>query len=700
MKDTYVNAKLIDKDVIRVCIFSTMPLDKLEPSLQVDGVIKMKLTPTRTNSFTSITVADFRLHDRIELGHSYFLLFPQYGPVALDVTEATTFEGFDEEFYYEDWLGCLYKPKCTEFALWAPLASNVILKYKDPGDNNFAFVPMVRGDRGVFHIMVQGNHEGAIYRFLIRNSEITVESTDPYAKASTLNGEFSVVADFSKLETDFRPECLPVLNNPTDVIIYEAHVRDMTISSYTDIKHKGQFLGMIEKGRKTKKGQPAGFDYLKSLGFTHLQLLPLYDYKTVDESNPSSGYNWGYDPAQYFVPEGSYASDLKDPLSRIKDLKLMVKTFHEAGIRIVMDVVFNHVYEYQSSVFEKIVPNYFFRRRHNGQMANTSGCGDDLASERPMVRKLIVDASMWWIEQYGIDGFRFDLMGIIDVDTLNEIAAKARAIKPTFMLYGEGWNMGGEVNVQLGHMGNYQLLPQYGFFNDVFRENVKRYMVEDFNSMNGFKYVFASSCLDFLGQPKFLSANQTINYVECHDNSTFFDFVSNRRQDLSAEDHIRLCKLALASCLFSFGIPFIHMGQELGQSKWGEDNTYNKGDDFNKFSYRLLEERADMVEYARTLIHLRKSMRFFHIYDPRVIDTSIHIDQVGEATKVYFRDHNLIAPYKEVEVFFNPSGFAYTYSVEKPRLIYCSQDNFSKSKNSDIIDIPPRSFVLTYALNN
>lgn len=698
MKDTYINAKLIEKDLIRLVVFSTLPLEKLEPALQVDGVLKQKLVATRINSFTSMTVADFRLNHRIELGHSYFLLFPQYGIVPIDVSEATTFPGFDEEFAYDGFLGNQYRPKATEFSLWAPLASSVVLKYKVEGEKEFQYLKMVRGDRGVFHALLKGNHEGTIYRYLIRNSEIITETTDPYAKASTLNGEYTVVCDFSKLETDFRRECLPVLNSPTDAIIYEAHVRDMTISSYTDIKNKGRFLGMIEKGRKTRNGKPAGFDYLTSLGFTHLQLLPVYDYKTVDESDPSSGYNWGYDPAQYFVPEGSYASNLKDPLSRIKDFKQLVKTFHEAGIRIVMDVVFNHVFEYQSSVFEKVVPNYYFRRRHNGQMANTSGCGNDLASERAMVRRLIVDASMWWIDTYGIDGFRFDLMGIIDVDTLQEIATKARLKDPHFLLYGEGWNMGGEVDVPLGHMGNYKDIPQYGFFNDVFRENTKHYMVEDFDSMNGFKYVFASSCLNFLGNPKFLNASQTINYVECHDNATFYDFVSFRRKDLSEEDKLKLCKLAISTCLFSFGIPFIHMGQEIAQSKWGEDNTYNKGDDYNKFSYKLLEERESMVEYVRSIIHLRRVMNFFHIYDARAIDSSIDIAQVGETTKCYFKDKNLIAPYKEVEVFFNPSGIAYTYSSEAPRFIYCSIDDFAKSKNSDIIDIPPRSFVLTYTL--
>lgn len=697
MKDTYVNAKLIAKDMIRVCVYTSLPLvDRLEPMLQMDGKIICKLTPVKLNSFTTTTIADYRLPNKLELGHSYFLLSHQFGQIPLYVSDATTFEGFDEEFYYDGWLGYQYRPKATEFALWAPLASSVIIKVRLKDAKNTQYIPMVRGDRGVYHCLVQGDLEGATYRYLITNSEVTSETTDPYAKASTLNGEYSVVTDFKKLEVDFKRDCLPVIEHPSDAIIYEAHVRDMTISSYTDIEHKGRFLGMIEKGRKTKGGKPAGFDYLTSLGFTHLQLLPIYDYKTVDEANPNSGYNWGYDPAQYFVPEGSYASILSDPLSRIRDLKQLVATFHEAGIRIVMDVVYNHVYEHQSSIFEKIVPNYYFRHRYNGLLANTSGCGNDLASERPMVRKMIVDACCWWMDTYGIDGFRFDLMGIIDVKTLLQIQAEAKKRDPSFLLYGEGWNMGGDVHVPLGHMGNYQELSQFAFFNDTFRENTKHYMVEDYNSMAGFKYVYVSSCLNFFGTSKFLSALQSINYVECHDNATFYDFLLARRKDLVDADKLNLCRLALACTLFAFGIPFIHMGQEIGQSKWGEDNTYNKGDAYNKFSYRLMEERYSMVEYTRKIIKYRRNMRFFHIFDPRVIDVSIDVSQVGEATKVRFRDVNMIAPYKEVELFFNPSGIEYHHEVAKPRKVYCSKDDFQNVTETLDIVIPSRCFILTY----
>ncbi|MBQ4256009.1 MAG: type I pullulanase, partial [Bacilli bacterium] len=456
MKDTYINAKLVAPNLIRIAVFSSLPYLKPEPDLIVDGVISKRLYPVKISSLQSVTIADYRLEEELALGHSYYLAIAGLGIVPLDVTEATTFPDFDRKYYYDGELGAIYSKKCTTFRIWAPLASRVTLLYRDEKESDYSSSNMKRLPSGVYETTVSGDLSLCRYIYEIVNNESLIRSSDPYAKASTMNGEESVVVNFDKLQIDFHRSALPVLNCPTESIIYECHVRDMTIAPNTDIEHKGTFKGLCEKGRKTQKGNPAGFDYIKSLGITHIQLLPIYDFKSVDETNPNKNYNWGYDPQQYFVPEGSYASKREDPLSRIIDLKEMVAAYHEAGIRVVMDVVYNHVYEYQSSVFEKVVPNYYFRKRGNGSMANTSGCGDDVASERPMVRKMIVDACDFWIKEYGIDGFRFDLMGIIDIDTLLTIEKHAKLIDPTFLLYGEGWNMGGEVRGLLGHMGNFQ----------------------------------------------------------------------------------------------------------------------------------------------------------------------------------------------------------------------------------------------------
>ncbi|MBP5216769.1 MAG: type I pullulanase, partial [Bacilli bacterium] len=556
---------------------------------------------------------------------------------------------------YEGELGAKVHDERTDFALWAPLASKVSLKLKRPKEDSYSLYPMKRGKNGEYTISFPENLDGSYYLYQIVNSEVLRETTDPYAKGSTLNSKESVVIDFKKLKQSFHREDLPTLTSPTDAIIYEGHVRDLTIDSHTDIVQKGRFLGLCEAGRTTEQGHPAGFDYLKYLGITHLQLLPIYDYQTVDEAHPDSGYNWGYDPRQYFVPEGSYASDLQDPYSRIKDLKTLVASYHEAGIRIVMDVVFNHVYESSQSVFEACVPNYYFRRRGSGKLATTSGCGNDLASERPMVRKMILDCCRHWIEEYGIDGFRFDLMGLLDVETLLRIERLAKAKVPDFLLYGEGWNMGGELKMPQGRMENALLLPGFGFFNDAFRECAKNYFAGDEDSKQGFKACYVGSCLDFIMPKKFLDARQSINYVECHDNATFFDFLQKRRPDLPEEELLEICQAALASVLLSRGVPFLHMGQEIGQSKWGEENTYNKGDHYNKFSYALLDLRFEMAEYAKMMIEVRRNAHALHIYEPSIIDESVDLQDIGALVYVHSLDEKLIRPYKEIYEFYNPT---------------------------------------------
>ncbi len=696
MRDTYCNAKLISPDMVRLVIFSSIPWEKLDPMIQKDGVNEPKPTIARTSTLGSLVMTDLRLHEPLELGHSYNVVTAQYGAIPIDVTEATNFPNFDTDFYYKgNDLGFTYDRHHTDFAIWAPLASKVILVYRQKEEDPWSMKEMVRCDHGVYKTRVEGDCHLTHYHFLVTNNEVTVKATDPYAKASNENGQESVVVDFSKLKTHTRRDHLPVMNSYCDAIIYEGHVRDLTIDPHTDIRHKGRFLGLVEKGRKTEAGNPAGFDYIKSLGITHIQLLPIYDYKTVDESNPSSGYNWGYDPAQYFVPEGSYASVLNDPLSRIRDCKAMVSSFHEAGIRVVMDVVYNHVYEYQNHVLEKVVPNYYFRHRGNGKMASTSGCGNDLASERPMVRKMIVDCCRHWIEEYFVDGFRFDLMGIIDVKTLNEIKTMAKALNPSFILYGEGWNMGGEVNEPLGNMGNYKLFPDYAHFNDFYRETLKAYAVEDFGAKNNFKFVSTGSCLDFICQPKFDNANQTINYVECHDNATFYDYLSQRRSDLSEADKLNIVEAANAAILLSFGIPFFHAGQEIGASKWGDENTYNKGDGYNKFSYRLLDERYGMVERFRKVIDFRRKAQYLRVYDPRIINQAIDVSEVDEAVHLSFVDKNLIAPEEEIHFFLNPSFKSKTYWAPSPlNKVLVTGNNDMDNQDPHAVMIPPRSVVV------
>ena len=698
MKETFLSAKFVTPSLIRMTIMSELPFTRPSAFLEVDGVPGRKIEPSRVTSLQSLSVIDYILDKPIELGHSFIIAIPNYGRSPVNVTELTESPWFNDRYTYDgDDLGATFSDDGVSFAIWAPLASRVILHYRKDREKKYEMVLMERTFRGVFRAKLQEKEGPIEYYFSITNNECTVRVVDPYAKASSANGKTSFAIDFAKLEHDFSDRCLPRLQSPTEVVIYEASVRDLTISSYTDIVHKGTFAGLAEKGRKTLSGKlPAGLDYVKSLGVTHLQLLPIYDFKTVDEEHPLASYNWGYDPAQYFVPEGSYATDPNDPYSRVVELKAMVKAFHEQGIRIVMDVVYNHVYEYITHNLEKVLPNYYFRKRYNGTMASTSGCGDDLATEKPMVRKMILDCCKWWIDEYGIDGFRFDLMGIIDCDTLLKIKDYAKAKKPDFLLYGEGWNMGGDVNFPLGHMGNYRLLPDYGFFNDFFRENAKRYAAGELDAMNALKNAIISSSLDFIVPRHFLNGTQSINYVECHDNETYFDWLSNRYSNMNEDEKLRRVELANNLVLFSFGIPFIHMGQEIGQSKFGNGNTYNSGDRENKFSYRLLEEREGMYERFKKAVAFRKKAKLLHLYDPSTIANTMDVTDFDGAIRLFYLDQNFIAPKKQVSIFYNPNNRPLSYGEPiKCSASYVSCGETGEEEKSHTVKIPAMSIVYT-----
>ncbi len=695
MRNTFLSARLVGPELIRLSIFSEISFDNIEAFLLIDEEKKWKLVPSKQVSLPSQIILDYKFEKPLELGHSYRLLVLQYGLVPLDVSEAPTFPSFDELYAYDGSdLGATYSKKETKFALWAPISSSVTLEIQKEGEKESSFYRMSRSEKGVYRLTLKGDYERAIYIYHLINNEVHISSIDPYAKCSTLNGEKSVVADFSKLHIDLCSNRLPAMNSYCDAIIYEGHVRDLTIDPSANIEKKGTFLGLIERGRKTQKGNPAGFDYLLSLGFTHLQLQPIQDYGSVDERHPDKSYNWGYDPVQYFVPEGSYASVLDDPYSRISDCLEMISAFHKEGIRIVMDVVYNHVYEYQTTSFEKIVPNYFFRKRNNGKLANTSGCGNDLASERAMVKKLIVDSAKWWIDYYEIDGFRFDLSGIITVSAINEIIAYGKKKNPYFMAYGEGWNMGGEVSMPLATMANYSLLPDYAFFNDKFREAFKRYANGDLFATDEAKFAFIGSSLDFCGGKKmFFDARGSVNYLECHDNGTYFDYLL--KQGNSKEDALRKCLFGLSLVLTSFGIPFIHAGEESGQSKWFNDNTYNAPDYYNRLSYKLIDERSEMVDYFRALIVFRKKTRFFHVYDPRLLDHYLNVNNEGDLLFVTIEGEENASPYKEIHLFYNPTGVELSHPVEKKEVTLFGKDGKYVATSEKKVVVPPFSFIAT-----
>lgn len=692
--DNLYLAKLVAPNIIHITYQKPFIDTSFSLFLLIDHKDKEALTYLQKKNDKGESYLEITLSKPLELGHSYFLELPSI-LIPLDVSKATSFPDFDENFSYDGPLGAICNKEETNFYLFAPLASSVLLYlYKD---EELTIYPLKRGEKGVYALTLKGNYEKCAYQYLVTNNEISHLTIDPYALASLPNASKSVLLNLNDFSPDLKRECLPPSHGLSDAIIYEGNVRDLTSDKSTDILHKGKYLGLIEKGRKTKKGNKAGFDYFTSLGFTHLQLMPIFDFDTIDELSPSKNYNWGYDPVQYFLPEGSYASNVSDPYSRINDLREMVKGYHEAGIRIVMDVVFNHVYDQKRNSLELTLPNYYFRKNADGSYKNESGCGNVLASERPMCRRLILDAIKHWMTFYGIDGFRFDLMGLIDIKTMQEVEKLVHSYLPDALLYGEGWKMDNSLPFITADMGNHSEISHVAFFNDFYRDTMKKALANNNVSNNDFNYCFLGSSLNIWPHnPKFSSLFQTINYLECHDDMTYFDYLFYEKGYNLAES-LQRSKFALAVLLFSFGVPFIHAGEEIGLSKFGKRNTYNSGDAFNMFSYSLLDERKECSDYIKHCIALRKSLQFFQRPLFLSEDNSYSIEEFSGITlfKILQKSENQHSLDKEIFIFINRTNVVGVYDLKREAKILLMEGSaLPKDMLAESIYLPKRSILL------
>ena len=598
-----------------------------------------------------VTYINIHLLEEINLEDTYIVQTNDIKKY-LDLSHAPAFSDFDNRYAIKDvTLGPIYYPDRTIFNLWAPLARKVTLSYQI-GMKKFE-KELIRLPKGLFTTMVDGDLDGALYSYIIEQNNETFEVIDPYSKSGNLNMKKGAVIDVNKIKNMTGEKNLPVMKNYVDAIIYELNVRDFTIYKNTGIVNKGKFLGLIEPNRHTPKGNKAGFDYLKSLGISHVQLLPILSIDTIDETREDKTYNWGYDPYHYFALEGSYSCNPNDPYKRMYEFKEVVNEFHKAGLRINLDVVYNHMYDSKNGILQKIVPNYYFRIDKDFKFIDQSFCGNALSSERVMTRKLILDSTRFLVETYDIDGFRFDLMGLTDARTINDIYRMCLTYKKDIMLYGEGWNMAGDrFNHHLmANMNNASQMPNIGFFNDSFR-NIFRgpghkaqldeqgYLLGNASYIEGFKYAYLGSTIDYCFGAKFKSLNQSINYVECHDNATISDVIDNSTLDTSV-DKIRRLKMINKTLLLSFGVPFIHMGQEIGLSKFSHHNTYNEGDKYNQFNYDLLDERIDLYNSFKNYIVQRKSIPFFKIADPEILKKSVKLKTVEGAVVVEMENKDI-----------------------------------------------------------
>jgi pullulanase len=569
-------------------------------------------------------------------------------------------------------LGAVYTAEKTIFRLWAPTAEQVRLNLYRNGDGDCLITSenMTQDIDGTWICTKRGDLDQIYYTYLVTVDGVTKETVDSYAKAVGVNGERGMVVDLFSTNPDGfldevrpgakalqaespQPELLQTesqkpesrraeehraesghIASPVDAVICEISVADMTMDESSGVTHRGKYIGLAERGTKSPEGIPTGLDYLKALGITHVQLMPVYDFGSIDESKPQSEqYNWGYDPVNYNVPEGSYSTDPYHGAVRIRELKEMIQAFHREGIGVIMDVVYNHTYDIEHSCFQKTVPDYYYRKTEEGY-SNASGCGNEIASERPMVRKYIVDSVSYWAREYHMDGFRFDLMGVLDKETMRQIRAALDEISPDILVYGEGWTGGSSAlpEEQRAMKRNVAALDGIGAFSDDIRDNVRGSVFDDrgrgFASgvkglENAIRYSVAGACahpqVDYENYTYTSSgpwaANPTgvINYVSCHDNRTLWDKLLVSCPDDSMEKLLAKNRLSAAIVYTSQGIPFFLSGEEIARTKpvKGSDkpaeNSYNLPFFTNSIKYGRAKQFEELLQYYKGLIAFRKT---------------------------------------------------------------------------------------------
>ena len=586
-----------------------------------DGALTISTVTQEGKIYTIVT------EEIIDLRNDYKLIFngEEYD---INLPSYYSTDEFEEEFTYEgDDLGATWSKDSTTFRVWAPTATAVMVNLYESGDpaepDLIDQLEMKQDINGTWVLNQSGDLNGVYYTYQVEVEGKTVEACDPYARTTGVNGRRAMVIDLDATDPEgWETDTDPHYNDSiTDAIIYELHVRDLSVDNSSGIQNKGKFLGLIETGTTNSSGIPTGLDHIKNLGVTHIHLLPSYDYGSIDEANlHENNFNWGYDPQNYNVPEGSYSTDPYNGEVRVKEFKQMVKGLHDNGISVIMDVVYNHVYDAKGFCFNQIVPGFFSRITPMGNYSAGSGCGNDTASEREMVKKYIVDSVNYWADEYHIDGFRFDLVGLIDTETINEVVNTVKQKHPNVIFYGEGWTMDTQMTKEgytLATQRNSEDLPNFAFFSDTIRDAIRGPMtnVTQPGYCSGGSGFGGNIVSCFKGLPSWCkSPTQTINYASCHDNHALFDRITMATPDASFEDRVRMNNLAAAIVMTSQGTPLFQAGEEMLRSKPLPDgtfdhNSYKSPDSVNNLKWNDLNQELylDTYRYYQGLIAFRKA---------------------------------------------------------------------------------------------
>ena len=567
---------------------------------------------------------------------------------------------------------CVYMGDKTEFAVWAPDAEAAKLRlYHDAMDETaFKTLDMKLGKDGLWKTTVKEDVKGAFYTFQVQKNGQWLEETEGIAaKAVGVNGTRGAVIDWTETDPEGWAEDKSPKIDPSDIIVYEMHHRDFSIHETSGVQNKGKYLALTEEGTKNPDGLATGIDHLKEIGVTYVQLLPSTDFITVDEAHlENNQYNWGYDPYNYNAVEGSYSTDPFNPVTRIKEFKQMIQSLHAAGFRVILDVVYNHTTDASKTGFQRTMPGYFYRMREDGTFFDGSGCGNETASEQEMFRKYMIESLEWWMNEYHIDGFRFDLMAIHDIETMNIISERLHAIDPDVVIYGEGWAAQAPAYPaeEIALKANTYMLEGIGAFSDNIRDAVRGPIgCENAGFMDGVAGNKENIHFGIAGgveHPQVTverwtnSPLQHVSYVSCHDDHCLRDRLEEATKATEAE-RLKMVKLAQTAVYTSQGIPFIFAGEELYRHKQGVKNSYNKPDSINAIDWTYKTKYKDLVDYYAGLADIRHAHPGFCLGDADLVREKLEFIEVDDPCVVAFRISGLegIDPAKSLTVLLNGS---------------------------------------------
>ena len=586
---------------------------------------------------------------------------------------------------------CVYGGGRTDFSLWAPAAEAVRLSLYASADDTTAFMvrDMKKSRGGLWKTAVKEDIKGSFYTFQVKRDGRWLEQTAGIAaKAVGVNGLRGAVIDWEETDPEGWSEDRSPEIKPSDIIVYELHHRDFSIHDNSGISSKGKYLALTEEGTVNPDGLSTGLDHLKELGVTYIQLLPSTDFATIDETRlEDNQYNWGYEPLNYNAVEGSFSTDPYSPTVRIKEFKQMVQALHKAGFRVILDVVYNHTTNASSTGFERTMPGYFYRMNADGTFCNGSGCGNETASEREMFRKYMIESLEWWMKEYHIDGFRFDLMAIHDIDTMNEISRRLHAIDPDVVLYGEGWAASAPAypSGKIALKDNTFLLDKVGAFSDNIRDAIRGPLgCENAGFMDGvagkkadLEFGIAGgvehpqvSVKSWAGSPL-----QHVSYASCHDDHCLRDRLEIATE-ASEEDRLRMVKLAQTAVYTSQGIPFIFNGEELYRHKQGVKNSYNQPDSINAIDWTYKTRYKDLVDYYAALAAIRHAHPGFCLADADLVREKLRFIDVDDPCVVAFRIDSLegIDAAKSLTVLLNGSKKQVKVEIPQGNYVVLAQD--------------------------